>query len=583
MTPDARAPYNRPRWRRLALLAPLLVALGIAACSADYPGRALGLRASTVESTHTERHVSDQGQRDPDFDLVNGALNFSKVCAVGVFFGLLVAMFGMWFKSAKDPFSILEVGATALVTIVGCGVSPLLSYTGKDKILEVLKRLREQEAEARRHAADAERRFRESQQALAELRGLVISLQPPSLPEGVRGILAIAEMNNPGLSITASISPSGGTTYQFERKDGDAELIYGSLSFPNDEAGQRGRSKFQEMLDRGVQRTLDSGEFIWDRSVSLPASFVDDGSATFTLTPHPPDEVHPVRMVALQDGKVVARIDLADFRVVRMGRKEIEILISGRKFAGQFTHEAQVTGEVKDGRDVFRVLSFGWKMDLSNVRAIAALQTIDLANALCKGAVLRVESLEFDAPIFEAPSFGLEAPANAVRMRNFAAALEIINRRYVQDIRIPSEMTRSVEDAALVVATGIQLREATSTFDAPSEVNVYVPVFGVRQLLGEVEAGKDLRLPFPPQEINFKICDVTITVNDVECSWYGVKLAIDTSTLRSNVEGRRDDELVQISITARGIHYAFNDSLDKAIVSRDDPKASFASDGDRQA
>ncbi len=394
---------------------------------------------------------------------------------------------------------------------------------------------------------------------LERIEQLAISLQPPSAPDGVRRMLAVAESDNPGLSITASISATDGLTYRIERKAGLEPGPAGALTFPSTEAGARGRKKVEDMVNRGVTVALEAGEFEWKRAIQLPQSR-DDVVATLTLSPHPPEIVQPVRLVAIKDGKRVACVEFADFRIVRIGRKEIEILVSGRKLAAEFSYSAALPEQTTEERNLLRPLTSKFIGHLSRVRASVALQTIDLLDALSTGAILRMESLEFDDPIFEMAwsNFDLNCDIGAGRL--FATSLAIVNAEFNLDIRVPESWTVGDMATAEVLARGISTGEATWKSEEPGELQIAVPAGMLSQLLDEIDAGKFVLLPItPPQEVVFTILDASIKVEDVDLFYAGVTTQKPTAELREDLkkQKRRPEENVQFSVKYVGIKHVF--------------------------
>ena len=183
-------------------------------------------------------------------------------------------------------------------------------------------------------------------------------------------------------------------------------------------------------------------------------------------------------------------------RVVRAGTREFELELGGGQLAATIALTLR-----HDGGEPQITLG----LDLGAVPPGRALKTIRLVDLLQGGAdALRVSSLEFDLPLFEA--FGVSGlaigPMEATR--DLLIDLDAIGKRFTMDLRFPNGMVDP--DQALhtrLLAAGI--REGRVAVRAPNDVfSVETTSAVAADLARNLKPGQPA-VTFGPNEVTFDL------------------------------------------------------------------------------
>lgn len=278
--------------------------------------------------------------------------------------------------------------------------------------------------------------------------GRGIPLQPniANAPSSFQNLLHKAEEENPGIAFAVTLDAE---KIVFDAKAKANPVSFGTLAFPNSEAGERGKQKFFQMaIEEGRAIELEAGEYEWKWDFKLPEIGEEPLTLkTLSFCPRIPEIRVPIRIEILQNTELVASVNFTYLHLVRAGTREMEFLIEGGQLRGKITFISYL-------QDKKISLTFGG-VDLCTVTAAQAKETIAIILALYQGAELRVTSLENDAVLFEETGVVNHCNTSEKDLKNtvkFLDCLLKINREFDLDLRYPKTLEpETVETAAAIV------------------------------------------------------------------------------------------------------------------------------------
>jgi restriction endonuclease len=289
-----------------------------------------------------------------------------------------------------------------------------------------------------------------------------------SAPPQTADILRRMESANTGLSFKAVVQASGETMFTVAPRPG-TNVEVGKLRFPPGEKGDAGREKLRQLEDFGRPARLEPGEFEWVSSLKgVPPERDDATTRVLELHPSLPREPIAVEISSGEGADAVTIIRFTRARVLRLGRREMEIQLRGGDLAGEINLVLGFQGNPN------RVT---YTRDLSSGPARAARATLDLQLHIAEQRRITIGSIDFAAPLI---SFDL-GPDLAEELewlrnsRELCHRLEGLAARFNVDLRYPSgdvapDFARDVELAHAAIEVGRVSERAPgniATFDVP--------------------------------------------------------------------------------------------------------------------
>lgn len=285
-------------------------------------------------------------------------------------------------------------------------------------------------------------------------------------------LLQKAEEENPGLSFTASLDTQENVTFTIAPKPCVGKLIAGSLSFPNTEAGERGKQKFKLLIEQGYDIKLENDEFEWEYGFKLP-EFKPSSlmSRTLSLCSVPKYKI-PIRVEILLHEKIVALFNLTYLSFIRAGTHEMESHIEGGQLAGKVII---ITSNREKGKNAFSYS--GDTTSLHSVKAVYAKASLDAAFALLQGGKLRITLLEEPDLVVTLGGNGYAGKPEIEEkyfreIQEFLESLIKINQKFGINLRCPEILDAQTVKTAKIIVASIENREIEypkGTYSFPCE------------------------------------------------------------------------------------------------------------------
>ncbi|MBD1932271.1 MULTISPECIES: restriction endonuclease [Cyanophyceae] len=278
-------------------------------------------------------------------------------------------------------------------------------------------------------------------------------LQPPKIvnaPDDIQKLLSHeflskSEQENPGLAFTVQRSTQE-TVLIIQPKPSAGSGTYGTLSFPNTAAGRQGKLKFKIFEEEGQAIRLEPGEYEWTWT---PTLCLPQMQGELEIHPVVPQREIPISLKCLQDKEMVASVDFAYLRIVRIGTNEIEFCMKGGHLAGLITIVVSFLN---------KPLRFNLAANLGSVKAEQAKCTVQLLLAMLRGGRLQIKSWEFDAPLvinFIVTNSDLRQEKLEEYIK-FLDYLIKINREFNLDLRYPNNVDANTEETVELIVSAIE-------------------------------------------------------------------------------------------------------------------------------
>jgi hypothetical protein len=276
-----------------------------------------------------------------------------------------------------------------------------------------------------------------------------LSLQPQvtNAPLALQNLLRQAEEYNPEIAFTAN-SDSQKTVFTLAAKAN--EVSFGTIVFPDTEAGTQGKHKFQMIIEEGRAIELEPGEYQWRWDIKLPEISLSPMTLkTLSFYPRIPEICTPIRLDILHDRETVASVNFTHLRLVRAGTREMEFLIEG----GQLTGKITLVLSLQDENLTLKLSD----IDLCSITAVQAQNIISIMFALCQGSKIQVTSLENNSVLLRESEGNVNhfniSEEEFEKTQKLLDCLIKINREFGLDIRFPQIYDdKTVKTAELIVA-----------------------------------------------------------------------------------------------------------------------------------
>jgi Restriction endonuclease len=268
----------------------------------------------------------------------------------------------------------------------------------------------------------------------------------------MRDLLSKAEEENSGIVFSATVDSQTQATVIIVKAKAEP-VSFGTLVFPNTEAGERGKQKFFQMaIEEGRAIKLEVGEFDWKWDFKLP----EMGTAPLKLEalcfcPRLPKICIPIRLDILQDKVSISSINFTYLHLVRAGTREMEFLVEGGQLIGKITLISYL-------QDEKITLNLG-DIDLCFMTAAQARNIMGIMFALHQGGRLQVTSLEDDSVLFN--ETGSVSHCNMSKeelniVNNFLDCLVKINDKFGLALQYPTTLDSEMLETAELIVTAIE-------------------------------------------------------------------------------------------------------------------------------
>jgi hypothetical protein len=367
-------------------------------------------------------------------------------------------------------------------------------------------------------------------------------------PSGMRAFLQQAEANNPGCSVKAT-STSDGTLYEI-KTDGEASVEFGKLRFPATDSGKRGETKFLEHLDFGHEVELEPGEFVWESSFKQPLP-TGKQEGQLRLRNKPPSVSLPVRLDAVENGKTVASVKMTQLKVVRAGRREVELEIGGGRFAGSI----QLTLTLPESSTGTASLS----LNLAGHDVVLAAETLEWLGALVRGASLTVWSLSEDA-LFGHANFDLPISVDEVEGGlHVLRDLKTINQEFGLDLTYPEVVDEQTARLIELIATAVKY----GRFGEPIRTTVILdlPAERANELAVSWRTGKPFTLSMDSW-VEHHLLGNHVELGEAKIHVVDAAPALGLDELESRLASVGFDEFIRVALTGSQLVYEFARYLD---------------------
>lgn len=388
------------------------------------------------------------------------------------------------------------------------------------------------------------------QAELAALRDVFTAKFAPSQMEH---LLLKLQDQNPGITFEARTTTHG-TTYHLRATK---PIGVRSPTFPDTEAGQRGRKKFQAFLDEGRPIVLTAGEFEWepplrDRSLIAPV----DAEQTMELFQRIPEQSLTVRLEWVDENRqVVAQVPITYLWLTRFGREEIEVRICEGRLAAQLSIVFHANASQSD--------SLVFSLDLGAVRPEDAETTLALLARFGEKGSLRIIDLHDDRCLVDCK--GLHRRSSIAGdfddTRRLLKWLSVINTTLGVDLRYPNDKASEADaTTAELLASAIQHGGRISVSKSQGhflDISLGKDIAG--RAVSEWEKGPltfDGTQPEP-----FQLFGTSIPVGDalgmVRLFFVDSQPDEDLNLLRDRIAATPDGGIVKIAIRVTRIAYEF--------------------------
>lgn len=267
----------------------------------------------------------------------------------------------------------------------------------------------------------------------------------PAMAEQLRREI---EEANPDLRVTITYEQNK-QEYGFKFREGVTSINAGSLTFPDTDAGRKGRAKFTRLLDYGTTETLEPGEVTFTSTVRVPGIDATDVTGHVTLGPAKPLRSFPVHIDATTNGRHETLIGLTTLTIKCPGRKGATVELAGGLLAGTLTVTLTFDGADRDHHITLA-------MDLGSLPARNARQTVQLAQALASGHGFAIVPLDPTNPSITALSVDTGLLSDAFDdTADFLEWLSTISDEYKQDLRYPHDPDEQAFEDAWTLSTAI--------------------------------------------------------------------------------------------------------------------------------
>lgn len=376
---------------------------------------------------------------------------------------------------------------------------------------------------------------------------LEVRSQPASAE--IANLLQRLENDNTGLSFSWSITAGGPPIFNVAPKVG-ASVEVGRLTFPEGEQGQRGRAKFDRLVDFGEAVRLEEGEFGWNSSLKGVPHIETWKTAVLELVPRlPPD--FAVTIVC-GDPNGAPDIAYARAKVLALGRRRMVLELWGGELAGRLKLTVGLGGET-DHR-------VSYSNDLPSAPARAARATLEFMVRVARQDVVTVRSCDFGTALVSFQPGPELLPEVAMFERSVLVAkqLEVVASRFDVDVRYPDQLTdhwlMGVRMAHAAVEAG------RVVFAVPGGVICdLVPLANAQRLLEVWEehcpASVVGALPVPVE-----IGGVAIPLGEVRVIWESAAPVDGIEALRATLASS-EGPFIQLAVAVDHVLYEFPDFL----------------------
>lgn len=281
-----------------------------------------------------------------------------------------------------------------------------------------------------------------------------------ALEPRLRGVVSVGgtqQMRQPSQQhgLVMSVSQGERTTNFFARDIQALNLdpIRFSMSMPVERLSQ-----LNEAIDLGKRFTLPAGEIIKIQSSSplleslLNPSQIDQMQMEMipTLPPEIRSRTFPVRLVAGPNCSQVT-IPYVPFNIVRSGRREMELSSSG---------EVPLNIRLTLNLDIDKGAHFSIRPEFLNADACRAKEAIDFLEELERSSLFRLEMIDTNTTMLEAPPQGIKAALNLPQgFKAVVSDIAFISKTFHVPLQLPADI--SEDDMETIV----QLRRIGSGED----------------------------------------------------------------------------------------------------------------------